>query len=43
MYNGPKDCTGMRPERVAVPEAATAGGAEEADRKGAAEGVLDFD
>ena len=33
--------TGMCPERGAMPEAATAGEAEEADRKGVAEGVLD--
>ena len=33
----------MRPKRGAVPKAATAGGAEEADRQGAAQGALDFD
>ena len=31
-----------RPKRGAAPKAATAGEAEEADRRGAAEGVLDF-
>ena len=35
--------TEMCPERGAMPEAATAGEAEEADRRGVAEGVLDCD
>ncbi len=34
--------TVRRPKRGVAPKAATAGEAEEADRRGAAEGVLDF-
>ena len=33
----------MRPKRGAMPQAATAGEAEEADRQGVAEGALDFE